>query len=48
MTVRGERMVRDAEDAYPDPHFCEAWNSVASRCCWSTAGRRPGAVGPAE
>jgi len=48
MTVRGKRMVRDAEGGHPDPHLREVRGAVAGGCGWPTAGRRPEAVGAME
>jgi len=48
MTVRGERMVRDAEGACPDPHLREVWSAGVGVSSWPTAGQGPGAVGATE
>ena len=48
MTVRDERMVRDATDAHPDPHLREVWSAVANDLSWPRAGQGPEAVGATE
>jgi len=48
MNVRVERMVRDAEDAHPNPHLREVWNAVVPGSSRPMSGRRSGTIGATE
>ena len=48
MTVRDERMVRDAEDAHPDPHLREVRSAGASGSSWPMSGHRSVPIGATE
>jgi len=48
MTVRVERMVRDAEDAHPDPHLRVVRSAVASGSSRPMSGHRSVTIGATE
>jgi len=48
MTVRVERMVRDAEDAHPDPHLREVRSTGTSGSSRPMSGHRPVTIGATE
>jgi hypothetical protein len=48
MTVRAERMVRDAEDALPDPHLREGRGTGASGSSRPMSGPRSVPIGATE
>jgi len=48
MTVRVERMVRDAEDAHPDPHLREVRGTGASGSSRPMSGHRSVTIGATE
>ena len=48
MTVRSERMVRDATDAHPDPHLREVRSAGASGSSWPMSGPRSETIGDTE